>query len=261
MDQPQHSRWWPSKAQVLWTGAIVALTLLIIGICVRLFGWKWTGLPEQTLWDWLELLIVPAVLAVGGYLFTLSENRRAEEAAAQGAKDAALRSYLDQMSVLLIDKHLHAEYRPHGDTRVTARARTLTVLEQLDGRRKRSVLQFLREARLINRRDEDLEGRLVQARVVGLDGADLTCADLKGLKLSDASLRETDLRDANLEGADLTGADLEGTDLTGARGVIYEELARQTCSLKGATMPNGQRYEAWLEGKGDNGEGGSASSP
>lgn len=139
---------------------------------------------------------------------------------------------------------------------MTARARTLTVLEQLDGRRKRSVLQFLREARLINRRDEDLEGRLVQARVVGLDGADLTCADLKGLRLSDASLRETDLRDANLE-----GANLEGTDLTGARGVNYEELARQTCSLKGATMPNGQRYEAWLEGKGGNGEGGSASSP
>jgi hypothetical protein len=101
MDQPQHSRWWPSKEQVFWTGAIVALALLIIGICVRRFGWKWTGLPEQTLWDWLELLIVPAVLAVGGYLFTLSENRRAEEAAAQGAKDAALRSYLDQMSVLL----------------------------------------------------------------------------------------------------------------------------------------------------------------
>lgn len=126
--------------------------------------------------------------------------------------DTALQSYLDQMSVLLIDKHLHGEYRPHGDTRVTARARTLTVLEGLDGRRKRSVLQFLREARLINRTDEDLEGRMVYARVVGLGGADLTDAELKGVKLRNASLKG-----ANLRGADLTETDLRGADLRGAR--------------------------------------------
>ena len=45
--------------------------------------WKWTGLPERTLWDWLSLLIVPVVLALGGYLFTRSENRRTQEVADQ----------------------------------------------------------------------------------------------------------------------------------------------------------------------------------
>jgi hypothetical protein len=95
---------------------------------------------------------------------------------------------------------------------VTARARTLTVLEELDGGRKRSVVQFLREARLINRMDEDLEGRLVHARVVGLYGAELTDADLKGIKLHNASLKE-----ANLKCADLTETDLRGADLRNAR--------------------------------------------
>jgi hypothetical protein len=60
----------------VWTGIIAALAFLTIVICGYLFGWKWTGLPKQTLWDWLSLLIVPAVLALGGYLFTRSENQR-----------------------------------------------------------------------------------------------------------------------------------------------------------------------------------------
>ena len=29
--------------------------------------------PAKTLWDWLKLLIIPAVLAIGGYLFTRFE--------------------------------------------------------------------------------------------------------------------------------------------------------------------------------------------
>ncbi len=68
-------RWRPTRRQLEWTVIIAALAFLIIVICGYLFGWKWTGLPKQTLWDWLDLLIVPAVLAVGRYLFTRSENR------------------------------------------------------------------------------------------------------------------------------------------------------------------------------------------
>jgi hypothetical protein len=49
-----------------------------------------------------------------------------------------------------------------------ARARTLTVLQRLDGRRKRSVLQFLTEGGLIDRSNP----------VIGLRGADLSGAAL-----------------------------------------------------------------------------------
>ena len=219
-------------------GSVLGFAGLISLAGGYVFAWEWTGIvtdsdfPKRTLWNWLKLLVVSAVLAGGGYLFTRSENRRTEGIADQGAMDAALQSYLDQMSILLIDKHLHGEYRPHGDTRVTARARTLTVLEELDGGHKRSEVQFLREARLINRMDEDLEGRLVHARVVGLDGADLTDADLKGTKLHNASLKE-----ANLKCADLTETDLRGAELRGA-------------NLKDADLRNA-RYDAetsWPEG-------------
>jgi hypothetical protein len=87
-----------------------------------------------------------------------------------------LQAYLDQMSELLIDKKLHEETAPHSDKRVTARARTLIVLSQLNGVRPGRVLQFLYETRLISR-EERLENRKIEPRLVGLSGADLRGAN------------------------------------------------------------------------------------
>jgi hypothetical protein len=52
VDQEQQSRWRPTRTQLLWAGGIAALAFLVIVICDYLFGWLWTGLPKQTLWDW-----------------------------------------------------------------------------------------------------------------------------------------------------------------------------------------------------------------
>jgi hypothetical protein len=54
----------------------------------------------------------------------------------------------------------------------------------------------------------------------------------------------------------LNGANLSGADLCGAKGVTNEELEQQALSLVDATMPNGQKYEDWLEseGRGEDGE-------
>jgi hypothetical protein len=59
--------WWEAnRTRLLWAGIIIAtLAFLIIVICGYLFGWKWSGLPKRTLWDWIKLLIVPAVIAGG----------------------------------------------------------------------------------------------------------------------------------------------------------------------------------------------------
>ena len=37
-------------------------------------AWERTGFGDKTAWDWMELLIVPVVLAVGALLFNLSLN-------------------------------------------------------------------------------------------------------------------------------------------------------------------------------------------
>jgi hypothetical protein len=216
MKQQPYS-WWhlarrPEVRTALWVlgfggvlGSILVLTLLA------------AHAADKTYWDWLKVLILPVVIAILGSLGGAWFAR-------QRARDTALQAYLEKMSDLLIDKQIHREHRRYADTRVTARARTLAVLSQLDGKRKRTVLLFLREARLINRQWHIRDGRKIYPRIVGLRNADLNNARLRGIQListdreeavslEGAILRGADLRWADLEGADMRGADLRSADM------------------------------------------------
>src|SRR5215207_2954903 len=173
VDQQQEPRWQPTRRQLLWAGGIAALAFLIIVICGYLFGWKWTGLPKQTLWDWLQLLIIPAVLAGVGLWFNRQQREQELQTADRRAQDEALQAYLDQMSAMLIpsSKDLPSLYkaRPGDSLSSVARARTLTVLPRLDGDLKARVVQFLYESGLIAK----------NRPFFAMGGADLRWADLR----------------------------------------------------------------------------------
>ena len=76
--------------------------------------------PAKTLWDWLSLLGVPLTLAILGYYFQYQQNKAREakeeqdkeqqkldkERAADQQRESALQAYLNELSVLLIDKGL-----------------------------------------------------------------------------------------------------------------------------------------------------------
>jgi len=101
-----------------------------------------------------------------------------------------------------------------------------------------------------------------------LHGTDLSGADLHDVFLRQSFLSNTDLSGANLSGADLTGADLSNAILNDA--IVTKEQLAACESLKGATMPDGQRlksdhnpdgptFEKWLKSKdrwedGENGD-------
>jgi hypothetical protein len=204
MNQQQQSR---TRRQVLWTIVIAITVLLLISISGGyVLEWQWTGIveangyPKRTLWDWLQLLIIPAVLAGGGLWFNRQQRKQELEITDSRAQDEALRAYLDQIGQLLLDKERPLRQAKEGDeVRTLARARTLTVLARLDGgRRKGSVMQFLYESGLITK----------EGGVVSLKGADLSRANLNLANLSEADLSETDLNEASLIGADLRRADL-----------------------------------------------------
>jgi uncharacterized protein YjbI with pentapeptide repeats len=237
--------WRMTTNQLVWIirGFIVLGLLLAIGSA---YG--------KGLWDWLDLLIVPAVIAVG--VFLLDQRQRARDQAAeedrqrrhqlemeeqrdrelqvenQRAQDGALQTYLDQMSQLLIDTERPLHRARSGDTlSMLARARTLTMLPRLDGVRKGSVVQFLYETDLINR----------HAPVILLDGSDLNGANLSdstllGVNLSLANLRKADLNNAFLVEADLRGAQLQGanvrsSDLYGADLSLFTRT-QETATLR-----------------------------
>jgi hypothetical protein len=220
---------------------------IVLGLLVLI-----ASVVDKTLWDWLQLLIIPAVLAGGGLWFNAQQRAREQQIADDRTQDEALQAYLDKMTELLVVRGLG---KPQDDTdelqenpvRTVAWARTKTVLRRLDGNRKGAVLRFLREADLIKK------GRPV---IRNLSGADLREANLEGSVLEDTALegvvlRKAVLRKANLTGADLKDADLTGADLSGA--IVTKEQLEAAKYLEGATMPNGQKYEDWLKSKGRRG--------
>jgi uncharacterized protein YjbI with pentapeptide repeats len=269
----------------LWAAGIffVALVFLFIVLGGYAQKWEWTGLavdpnyPRRTLWDWLDLLIVPVVLALGGYLFTRSENHRTQQIAEQRAEidrgiadqrrqDEMLQAYLDNMSEMLADPDRPLHRAQIGDRlSVVARARSLPVIRRLDTGRKRIVVQFLYEAGLISRDHRvidldriDLTGAglnelylnyaylrgafLIEAYLNGafLEGASLSGAFLEGAELRGATLINADLRETDLSGTDLRGADLSGADLSQA--ILHE------ANLSAAVLHEASLRDAYLAG-------------
>src|SRR5215208_824689 len=182
--------------------------------------------PRKTLWDWLQLFIVPLALAAIGLWFSAQQDahqQKIEEKRAksdrhieeQRAQDAALQAYLDQMSQLMLEEHL-LDSKQESDVRTLARARTLTVLTRLDSHRKGSVVQFLHEASLIKKERPVVSLSAVRLRGADLSHLDLLEANLSGANLSGTDLSKTDLRNAHLSGANLNWADLSGVEMSGA---------------------------------------------
>jgi hypothetical protein len=65
--QRERSLWPPTREQFLWTVGIVALLTVVI-----LIGYRY----DITLWDWIKLLIVPAVIAGGNLWFNRQQRER-----------------------------------------------------------------------------------------------------------------------------------------------------------------------------------------
>jgi uncharacterized protein YjbI with pentapeptide repeats len=234
-----------------------------------------TGFSDKTVWDWLQLLAalaVPLAVAFGTTFFAYQQSQLADvqrrqevqaanlqhqrevEAAADQQQEATLKTYLDDMSSLLLEKNLRTS-KLNDEVRQIARAKTLTALRRLDPTRKGVLVQFLFESNLIQ----------IPDRIVDLFGANLSGANLSDAYLPDANLGDADLSGASLRSADLSGANLFGADLSHANlfGAILgdailgdadlrgadlsyatatPEQLNEARSLKGAIMPDGSRH-------------------
>jgi len=250
-----------------WALGIITLVVIVNGYTV-----PWTGFGDyttatgdivrgKTLWDWMQLLIIPLFLWAGATTVNrnekeierhrLEERTKLEhEIATDRQQEAALQAYLDRMTELLLEKKLATT--EDEEVRNVARIRTLTVLRGLDARRKGFVIQFLSEAELI----ENLK------TIISLKDADLRGADLFHENLADTNLKGAILNNANfgyaiLERVHLIGAILSNANLLGAyladallSGAIVDKADNvfniqlsDAKSLKGTIMPDGTIHE------------------
>ena len=240
---------------------IVAIPVMLSGIGLIGIGYvaKWTGFSEytspihpehtefqrsKTLWDWLQLLIIPFVIAAGGLWFSAQQHQADLQIAndqhqtdLQIANDqqqeTILKTYLDDMSDLLLTQKL-SKSNPGDDVREVAKERTLIALRRLQGGRDKTVLQFLQEEHLVG----------IQNAVIDLKDADLSGDDLRSADLSGADLSGADLSGADLSGADLSGTFLSGTFLNRA---FLNGARLDGARLDGATLSGAQLRKALLD--------------
>jgi uncharacterized protein YjbI with pentapeptide repeats len=236
----------------LWAKIAVGIVALLLVGGFVVWGYRaratWTGfvgftrtkhdnqeyVAGKTLWDWLQLLLIPAALSVGVLLFNNWQGNRERERADQQRREdikaaekraavdrqivveeqreRALQTFFDEMTRLILDKGLR-ESKVGSNIRIVARTRTLSTLHRLDGERKGSLVRFLAESRLLDRPNPFVNIRGADLSDALLGGIDLHRAYLRDVRLYQAGLSEADLRFANLTGADFEKACLPNAHL------------------------------------------------
>jgi uncharacterized protein YjbI with pentapeptide repeats len=254
----QHQVWWQKIKRPLSIIGIIAVCVLLVAIVVVEVRFYGTGFAGKTLWDWMQLLIIPVVLAVAALLFNFATTRTEQKIAAQRYKqdkaiaekryeqdqelildrqrEDLLHIYLDRMSELLLKENLRTS-EPDAEVRNVARVRTITILFQLDARRIGFVFAFLREAGLMSTK--------TNSSIVSFDRA-----DLREVNLSNANIVVADFRGAFLIRADFSYANLSGSNLSGAE-ISYANLNGTTfinADLSGANLRNTNLRNAHLSG-------------
>ena len=244
-----HGYQW-SRYNTIILRCIIVLT--ICGFVIPIAYWAtnpqlaptWTGFGDfqgkkdfqraKTLWEWLQLLLVPSFLAIGAWLLNRSQKQSENRIETDRQRQKALNDYFDCMTTLLLEKQLRGPLNEtgkalHEEAKKIARIRTLTVLRILDGDRKGQVVQFLYESNLIGAKPVFLMfgADLTEAK---LDGAALQKATIMGARFHRASLKGTQLGEADLWGSEFFRADMTGVNLKQAD-VRY-------CKFTGAILQN-----------------------
>jgi hypothetical protein len=251
----QLANWLPALA--VGGVVLVALVMLWAG---HAFKWSWTGFrasarqsqpcatQSKTLWDWMQLIFVPLILACVAWSFNLQQQNMSLSASTDQDRETVLNTYIDQTSALVL---LYGQTQVMTDTmlQAIARARTVAALQRLDGPRKGMLLRFLHEANLLHNPTRKQPGPAlylgpnVDLSAMAVDRAFLSNDDFDHAYMPNASLVDAHLSDANLNWATLTrgtlamiyapGVHLNGAHLAGAN---LRSACLRNASLSGADL-------------------------
>lgn len=190
------------------------------------------GFKDKKFWNWLELLIIPTLLALGALFFEVQADQRTEDSDDKRAAQQSLEEYLKTVQEIVTSSKPSTEKENERSTvleklsyeeKAVIESFTELVLSEIDGNQKSQVVKLLYDLELIN-----CNGGFCET--INLDGVDLTEANLSNLDLRNINLKGANLKNAllietNLELANLENSNLENADF---------KLAR----IKNATMSN-----------------------
>lgn len=218
----------------------------------------------KTLWDWLDLLIVPVSIGVVGWIYKEYEKSKEERRIKEDKYNDILDSYFKNISDLILNSNL-TKNKKNKKSKKIARTRTIIALEELDGERKGQILQFLRETKLLKKIDilganfseGDFEGLVLRNQIIKgvnfknsnfdnsyLDGTQFISCDLDSCsfsnsslknvdfnysKLNNSTIRNTDVTTVKFEGAELNNVDLRSTNILPSQ---FKEIVKFSKNIK-----------------------------
>jgi hypothetical protein len=219
----------------LLSGALISLPVIIISNWISNF--KWSGFQKKSFWDWLQLLIVPLILAFGAFSLNyasetrdkeIAEKRKDQELliAEERKQQELLKDYFSKMQTLILaEKTLpKSNNKPTGspsldqnqpklspESQAIAKALTFAVLDELDGKRKGKVISYLADSKLI------IEDPTLKSKSeINLEHANLKDIVLQGVVMPFVKINNADMTNARLDNVDLSNSDLADSDLSEA---------------------------------------------
>lgn len=242
--------------------AIAALIILAVGMVAVVKEGGGSGFADKSIWDWLDLLIIPLVLAMGALWFNKAERKADREAAEEKARLAreieknrqqqeTLSTYLDRMADLLINCSLRASAPDSAsEVRTVARARTLSTLRWLDPNRVHIVINFLLESRLMTREFKLVDLNELDLTSIRLFRKNLETVDFSHSNLQDAQCIEVDFTEANFSHANLEQAYFSQVNFNKANfeGAILKRAFFISSNLTGANFDMANLEEAHIDG-------------
>ncbi|MFN6274642.1 MAG: pentapeptide repeat-containing protein [Microcystis sp.] len=234
---------------------------LVIIISNWISNFKWSGFQKKSFWDWLQLLIVPLMLAFGASYLNYASETRDKQIAEERKQQELLKDYFSKMQTLIVEtkkskdsqpkivetkksvettKSKDSQPNPDGAPLLPefipiAQALTLAVLDELDGKRKGKVISYLADSKLITANIKDQKSKPV---------IDLRKANLKEIVLEDVSLDGLSITGADMTEAKLTEVILTNSNLVSSK---FINATLDTVDFSGSKLGNSNFYDADLK--------------
>jgi hypothetical protein len=184
------------------------------------------GFSYRTLWDWLDLLIIPLVLVIGGWLLASADKEAAQKTEQSNQRQNILNSFIEKISSFVLVEDFRNP-KKNSEIIQIARALITSTFRQLDPERKSEALQVIYELHLIDK------GPIINLFGVDFDKINLERAPILGAEIKGAYFRKACLKNANLQGSIFLGSDFSRADFRGAN-LKHTDLSETT--LDGANF-------------------------
>jgi len=235
------------------------LGLIVLAIIVYFLYYNresnWTGFKSKTLWDRAELLLVPILIAIGGWAFTMMQDKSNVRTEKENFQQSFLENYLNVITELMLDGKLR-ESDKDSEIRNIARARTINFFNTADNSRAGLILQFLYESNLINSPKP-----LIDLTGIELMNKDFSNIQLIGVKITGAHFNGTNFKNANLKNSDFSSTNFNNCNLNNTKlnktnfkyadmaNVKLENVNLDDTNLEGVEFKNGSLKNSTIRNK------------